>query len=64
MTLSHVYKNVNEIMQLVEEINFLTYDKSIQTINQRKVNQAYFKLDELKDELIREHIKNKQKVAK
>lgn len=64
MTLNYIYKNINEIMEYLADINWLSYDKHIQTANQKRLNNAYFKLDMLKDELIREHIKNKQRVGK
>lgn len=62
MTISHVYKKITEVMQTIENINFIEF-KSIKgrLENQKKVNQAYKMLDNFKDELIREHIKNKQK---
>ena len=62
MTISHAYKKITEVMQTIENINFIEF-KSIKgrLENQKKVNQAYKMLDNFKDELIREHIKNKQK---
>lgn len=47
-------------MQTIENINFIEF-KSIKgrLENQKKVNQAYKMLDNFRDELIREHIKNK-----
>ena len=60
MTISHVYKKITEVMQTIENINFIEF-KSIKgrLENQKKVNQAYKMLDNFRDELIREHIKNK-----
>ena len=60
MTISHVYKKITEVMKTIENINFIEF-KSIKgrLENQKKVNQAYKMLDNFRDELIREHIKNK-----
>ena len=62
MTISHVYKKVNEVMQTIENINL--YEMTSATtrrINQQKLNKAYKILDNFRDELIRENIRNKQK---
>ena len=62
MTISHVYKKVTEVMQTIENVNI--YDMSSSTmrrLNQQKINKAYRQLDDLKAELEREVIKNKQK---
>ena len=64
MTLSHAYKNVNKIMDLLQDIDFMTIDKHIRVKNQKELNEAYNILEAFKDELIREFIKNKQKVGK
>ena len=62
MKISHVYKIVNDTMTILENINL--YDVSSRTqriLNQQKIHKAYRKLDNFRDELIRENIKNKQK---
>ena len=62
MTISHVYKKITEIMQIIENVNI--YEMSSPTmrrLNQQKINKAYRQLDDLRAELEREHIKNKQK---
>lgn len=62
MTISYVYKRVSEVMLLIDNINL--YEVSTITsrmLNQKKLHKAYKLLDNFRDELIREHIKNKQK---
>lgn len=62
MKINHVYKIVNETMTILENINL--YDVSSRTqriLNQQKKHKAYRKLDNFRDELIRENIINKQK---
>lgn len=51
-------------MQTIENINFIEF-KTIRgrLENQKKVNQAYRMLDELRAEMERERIRNKQKEA-
>lgn len=64
MTISYVYKKLTEVMQTIENINFIEYKSLTGRLeNQRRVNRAYKMLDNLKAELEREHIKNKQKEA-
>ena len=61
MTISHVYKKITEVMKTIENINL--YEMSSSTMrryNQKKINDAYKQLDNLKAEMKREHIKNKQ----
>ena len=61
MTISHVYNKVTEVMKTIENINL--YEMSSSTMrryNQKKINDAYKQLDNLKAEMEREHIKNKQ----
>ena len=64
MTISHVYNKVTETMKVIENVNFIEY-KSLKgrLENQKKVNQAYRMLDELRAEKERERIRNKQKEA-
>ena len=64
MTISHVYNKVTEIMKTIQNINL--YEMSSSTMrryNQKKINDAYKMLDNFRDELIRENIRNKQKEA-
>ena len=62
MTISHVYKKVTEVMQTLENINIYEMSSSaMRRYNQKKINDAYKMLDNLRAELEREHIKNKQK---
>lgn len=62
MTISHVYKKITEVMKVIENINFIEF-KSIKgrLENQKKVNQAYKMLDNIRAEMERESIRNKQK---
>ena len=65
MTISHVYKKVTEVMQTLENINIYEMSSSaMRRYNQKKINDAYKMLDNLRAELEREHIKNKQKRSK
>lgn len=62
MTISHVYKRITEVMQTLENINIYEMSSSaMRRYNQKKINDAYRQLDNLRAELEREHIKNKQK---
>ena len=62
MTISHVYKRITEVMQTLENINIYEMSSSaMRRYNQKKINDAYKQLDNLRAELEREHIKNKQK---
>lgn len=61
MTTNHVYNIVVKAMNKLEDINFISLEQ--RKCNQTKVNEAYKILDSLKDELIREDIKRKQKGA-
>lgn len=61
MTINHIYNIVIDIMNKLEDIDFISLDK--RKYNQQQLNEAYRILDNLKDELIRENIKNKQKGA-
>lgn len=58
MTINHIYNIVINTMKELENINLLDITKRKQ--NQTQLNRAYKILDDLKDELIRENIKNKQ----
>ena len=61
MTINHIYNIVIDTMNKLEDIDFMSLDK--RKYNQQQLNEAYKILDSLKDELIRENIKNKQKGA-
>ena len=61
MTINHIYNVVIDTMNKLEDIDFMSLDK--RKYNQQQLNEAYRILDNLKDELIRENIKNKQKGA-
>ena len=58
MTINHIYNIVVNTMNKLEDIDFINLDK--RKYNQQQLNEAYRILDNLKDELIREDIKNKQ----
>lgn len=62
MKISYAYKKISEAMLLIDNINL--YEVSTITsrmLNQKKLHKAYKLLDNFRDELIRENIKNKQK---
>ena len=64
MTISHVYKKVTEVMETIQNVNLYEISSvTMRRLNQKKVNQAYKMLDELRAEMERESIKNKQKEA-
>lgn len=59
MTINHIYNIVIDTMNKLEDIDFINLDK--RKYNQQQLNEAYKILDNFRDELIRENIKNKQK---
>ena len=59
MTINHIYNIVKEIMNKLENIDFISLDK--RKYNQQQVNEAYKILDSFKDELIREKINRRHK---
>lgn len=61
MTINHVYNTINKAMRIIENVDMMSLDK--RKYNQAQINKAYELLDNFKDELIRENIKNKQKGA-
>ena len=64
MTISHVYNKVTEIMKTIENINLYEVSSStMRRLNQKAIHNAYKMLDNLRAEMEREHIKNKQKEA-
>lgn len=64
MKISHVYKKITEVMQVIQNINLYEVGvSSTRSANQKSINKAYRMLDELRAEMERETIKNKQKEA-
>ena len=62
MTLNYVHKKLTEIMQTIENVNIYEMSSStMRRLNQKSINQAYKMLDELRAEMERESIRNKQK---
>lgn len=62
MTISHAYNKVTEVMKTIENINLYEVSSStMRRLNQKAIHNAYKMLDELRAEIEREHIKNKQK---
>ena len=61
MTINHVYNIINKVMKSIENIDMMSLDK--RKYNQEQINKTYNVLDNFRDELIRENIKNKQKGA-
>lgn len=61
MTINHVYKIINQTINLLENIDMISLNN--RKYNQKQVNEAYKILDNFKNELIRENTKNKQKGA-
>lgn len=59
MTIKHIYNIINKTMRRLENIDFISLEK--RKYNQEQLNEAYNILDNFKDELIRENIKNKQR---
>lgn len=61
MTISHVYNKVCEVMKMIENFNFIEIEsRQVRIANQQKLNKAYRVLDDLKAEIEREMIRNKQ----
>ena len=64
MTISRVYKKITEVMQTIENINLYEMSSTaVRRRNQQKLNKAYRQLDEIRAEMEREIIRNKQKEA-
>ena len=59
MKLKHVYNTVQKAMTELESVDLVDISKRKQS--QIKVNKVYDILDNFKDELIREKIKNRRK---
>ena len=61
MTISHAYNKVTEVMKTIENINLYEVSSStMRRLNQKAIHNAYKMLDNLRAEMEREHIKNKQ----
>ena len=61
MTISHVYKKVTEVMETIQNVNLYEISSvTMRRLNQKSINKAYKMLDNLRAEMEREHIKNKQ----
>ena len=58
MTINHIYNIIIKTMEELENIDFINLEK--RKYNQEQVNKAYDILDNFKDELIRENIKNRR----
>ena len=62
MTISHVYKKVTEVMETIQNVNLYEISSvTMRRLNQKSINKAYKMLDELRAEMERESIRNKQK---
>ena len=62
MKISHVYKKVTEVMETIQNVNLYEISSvTMRRLNQQRINTAYRQLDNLRAELEREYIKNKQK---
>ena len=65
MKISYAYKKISEAMLLIDNINLYEVSTiTVRMLNQKKLHKAYKVLDNFRDELIRENIKNKQKRSK
>ena len=62
MTINHIDTIITNAMEKLESINTLDFHKK--ESNQKRVNEVYSILDNLKDEIIREKIKIKQRRSK
>lgn len=62
MKIGYIYKEIGDAMSLIGNINFIDYEsRPVRLENQRKINKAYNKLNDIRDGLVRESIKRKQK---
>lgn len=62
MTISHVYNKVTEVMETIQNVNLYEISSvTMRRLNQKSINKAYKMLDELRAEMERESIRNKQK---
>ena len=62
MTINHIDTIITNALEKLESINTLDFRKK--ESNQKRVNEVYNILDNLKDEIIREKIKIKQRRSK
>lgn len=58
MTINHIYNIVINTMNKLENIDFISLEK--RKYNQEQVNKAYKILDNFRDELIRENVKQRR----
>lgn len=62
MNIGYLYKEISDAMSFIENINFIDYEKrTVKLENQRKINKAYNKLNDIRDGLVRESIISRQK---
>ena len=62
MTINHIKDTIEKVMETIDTIDFInTIQLRGRTLNQSKINKAYKMLDNLRDEFIREEIKQLQK---
>ena len=62
MKIGYIYKEIGDAMSLIGNINFIDYEsRPVRLENQRKINKAYNKLNDIRDGLVRESIISKQK---
>ena len=65
MKIGYIYKEKGDAMSLIGNINLIDYEsRPVRLENQRKINKAYNKLNDIRDGLVRESIINKQKRSK
>ena len=61
MTINHIKDTIEKVMETIDTIDFInTIQLRGRTLNQSKINKAYKMLDNLRDECIREQVKQKQ----
>lgn len=58
MTIKHIYNTINKAMKSLDDVDFISLEK--RKYNQMQLNKAYNILDDFKDELIRENIKQRR----
>ena len=62
MNIGYLYKEISDAMSLMGNINFIDYEtRKTKLENQRKINKAYNKLNDIRDGLVRESIISRQK---
>ena len=60
MKIKYVYDIVNTVISILDNVDLVSIDKRRES--QKAINKVYNILDYFRDELIRENIKNKQKL--